>query len=178
MLQQWQVVDLPVVRVEAAPRRSFIIVLKELFTVMPVWAKAVGAVATVLVALSLLGTEVSFGGGKGFSFRADITRSGKQESNDVEKMRSELQAMVNEMIAVSEQNQRGEIAAKLVALESALQSMRQADLAKLNASIQEQRARLRTIEQDIDRSEGLNLSDILFGEMTADKTEEGEKGGD
>src|SRR5882724_10864435 len=46
MLQQWQLDDLPVVRVvaERSSHRSMLGVLKELFSLTPVWVKALGAV--------------------------------------------------------------------------------------------------------------------------------------
>jgi anti-sigma factor RsiW len=46
MLQQWQIDEMPVVRVVTDPRRSALSLLKELFAATPIWAKAVGAVAT------------------------------------------------------------------------------------------------------------------------------------
>src|SRR6185436_20362220 len=64
MLQQWQLDDLPVVRVVAEPRsseRTMLGVLKELFTLTPVWAKALGAVAMAMLLLAVIGTDVSIG---------------------------------------------------------------------------------------------------------------------
>jgi hypothetical protein len=45
--------------------------------------------------------------------------------------------------------------------------MRSADLSKLTQRIQDHQARLKTIERDIDRREGLDLTDILFSELTS-----------
>ncbi|HEY7543887.1 MAG TPA: zf-HC2 domain-containing protein [Blastocatellia bacterium] len=176
MLQQWQVDDLPVVRVETTTRRTFLEVLRELFTIMPVWAKAVGAVASVMLVLALLGTEVSIGK-QGFSLSADITRS-KRGAVDAEQIRADLRTMVNDMIVASERQQKDELTTKLVALESQLQNARQADLVRIAASIEEQRARIKTIERDIDRREGLNLADILFSELNQESDERGRKSGD
>jgi hypothetical protein len=164
MLQQWQIDDLPVVRVEATRRRSFFEVLRELFLIMPIWAKAAGAVAAVMVVLAITGAEVSIGK-QGFSLSADITRSNKRAAADAEQIRAELRVMVNDMILASERQQKDELTAKLVALESQLQSAHQSDLVRLAASIEEQRARIKTIERDIDRREGMNLADILFSEL-------------
>lgn len=170
MLQQWQVDDLPVVRVETTTRRSFFEVLRELFTLMPVWAKACGAVAALMLVLAVLGTEVSIGK-QGFSLSADITRSNKRAATDAEQIRSELRVMVNDMIVASERQQKDELTTKLVALESQLQNAHQSDLVRLAASIEEQRTRIKTIERDIDRREGLNLADILFSELNNDRDE-------
>src|SRR5262245_34443646 len=54
MLQQWQIDDLPVVRVVAersSSERSVLSILKELISVTPIWAKALAAAAMVLVVL-------------------------------------------------------------------------------------------------------------------------------
>lgn len=170
MLQQWQIDDLPVVRVETTTRRSFFEVLRELFTLMPVWAKATGAVAALMLVLAALGTEVSIGK-QGFSLSADITRLNKRSASDAEQIRADLRVMVNDMILASERQQKDELTMKLVALESQLQSAHQSDLVRLAASIEDQRARIKTIERDIDRREGLNLADILFSELNNDRDE-------
>lgn len=179
MLQQWQIDDLPVVRVVAdrAGERSMLSVLKELILVTPIWAKALGAVAMGLVVLAIIGTDVSVGS-SGFSFRADLLRGDRpalatgaqnvipSSSSDIEQVRAEVKGLVNQLIAESERRQHDEIKAQLVNLESQLQTMRTADLTKLATRIQEQHARLKTIEQDIDRREGLDLTDILFSEVS------------
>jgi hypothetical protein len=180
MLQQWQLDDLPVVRVvteRASGERSMLAVLKELLSVTPLWAKALGAVAMAMLVLAVIGTDVSVGKG-GVSFHADLLRRGQNgppvagtnaalpNASGIEQVRTEVKSLVNQLIAESERQQRDEIKAQLVSLESQLQSMHSADLAKLAARIQEQQARLKTIQQDIDRREGLDLTDILFSEAS------------
>src|SRR3989442_2954234 len=76
MLQQWQLDDLPVVRVVAertSSERSMLAVLKELFSLTPVWAKALGAVAMAVLVLAVIGTDISVGR-SGFSIHADPFR--------------------------------------------------------------------------------------------------------
>ncbi|MFY9572534.1 MAG: zf-HC2 domain-containing protein [Blastocatellia bacterium] len=180
VLQQWQLDDLPVVRVVAdAPpgSRSMLAVVKELFMVTPLWAKALGAVAAAVFVLAVLGTDVSVGRG-GFSFHADLLRrnrntqpeaastaqSASLNDSNSEQIRNEVRTLVNKLIADNEREQKETIKAQLVSLETQLQTMHSADLAKLATRIQEQRARLKTIERDIDRREGLDLTDILFSE--------------
>ena len=180
MLQQWQLDDLPVVRVvteRASSQRSMLSVLKELVGVTPFWAKALGAVAMAMLVLAVIGTDVSVGS-SGVSFHADLLRRDRSvqsvksqaaastNSADIELVRTEVKSLVNQLIAESERHQRDEIKAQLVSLESQLQSMHSADLTKLSTRIQEQQARLKTIEQDIDRREGLDLTDILFSEVS------------
>lgn len=180
MLQQWQLDDMPITRIAVdPPRRSALAVLKELLSVTPIWAKAVGAVAMAVLVLAVMGTEVKVGS-DGFSVRADLLRrnnsaqvvsgSGSQIAGDasganLEQVRSEVRALVNTLILESERNQRDEIKAQLASLESELQGMHEADLSKLAARIQQQQARLKTIERDIDRREGSDLSDILFSDL-------------
>ena len=179
MLQQWQIDDLPVVRVVAersAQQRSILTVLRELLSITPIWAKALGAVAMSLLFLAVIGTELSVGSG-GVSFRADLLRRGRADqppdattsplaTANIERVRADVKSFVNELIAESERQQKDEIKAQLVNLEAQLQDMHSADLSKLATRIQEQQARLKTIERDIDRREGLDLTDILFSEAS------------
>lgn len=191
MLQQWQIDDLPVVRVvtDRASQKSMLTVLKELFTVTPIWAKALGAVAMAMLLLAIIGTDVRVGSG-GVSFHADLFRNRTAvaiNANDVKKspasdtgieqVRTELRSLVNQLIADGERQQKEEIKLQLVGLESQLQNMRSADLAKLATRIQEHQQRLKTLEQDIDRREGLDLTDILFSEVSK-PTERSTGGGD
>lgn len=183
MLQQWQLEDMPIVRVATephTPRRSALAVLKELFVVTPIWAKAMGGVAMAMLVLAVMGTNISIGR-DGFSFRADIMRRQpvaqalympvSQNTDDfirtadVEKVRADVKALVSQMIAESERQQKEDLKAQLIGLESQLQNMRSADLARIAMRVQEHQSRLKTIERDIDRREGSNLTDILFSEL-------------
>jgi putative zinc finger protein len=182
VLQQWQIDDLPVLRVVAdrsASERSMLAMLKELFSVTPVWAKALGVVAMAMLLLAIIGTDVSVGSG-GVSFHADLFRNRRPveavnaneakkstlNEGSIEQVRTELRSFVNQLIVDSERHQKEEIKLQLVGLESQLQNMRSADLAKLATRIQEHQQRLKTLEQDIDRREGLDLTDILFSEVS------------
>lgn len=178
MLQQWQLDDLPVVRVVAQRpnERSALALLRELFSVTPLWVKALGAVATVMLVLAVIGADVKVGSG-GVSFHADLLRRGRSvepstaqpattpDGVGLEQVRGDVKALVNQLIADSDRRRKEEIKAQLVSLESQLQSAHSADLAKVVTRIQEQQQRLKTIQQDIDRREGLDLTDILFSEV-------------
>jgi ribosomal protein S20 len=85
---------------------------------------------------------------------------------NLEEVRTEVKSLVNQLIAESERQQKDVIKAQLVSLESQLQNMHSADLSRLATRIQEQQTRLKTIERDIDRREGLDLTDILFSEAS------------
>jgi hypothetical protein len=181
MLQQWQLDDLPVVRVvteSSSGKRSMVAALKELFWVTPGWARALGVVAMAMLVLAVMGTDVSIGR-DGFSFHANLLRrpqtppvntgektSASLNGANIEQVRTEVRSLVNQLIAESERQQKEEIKGQLVSLESQLQTMHTADLAKLASRIQEHQARLKTIERDIDRREGLDLTDILFSEVS------------
>ncbi len=178
MLQQWQLDDLPVVRVETASRkhRSALEAFKELFAVAPLWAKLAGAVAMAMLVLAVMGTEVSVGS-NGFTLRADLFGRDKgvqtaaatadpDMNARLEQIRAEIKTVVNLEIARSEREQSDALKAQLVSFESQLQNLHAADLAKLAARIQEHQAKIKTLERDIDRREGLDLTDILFSELT------------
>lgn len=181
-LQQWQLDDMPIFRVVTEPqpaRRSAVDVLKELLGIMPVWVKALGAAVAVLLVFAVMGTSVSIGKG-GVSLRADLL--GREPSvkdaasavnqkvdyvsaDQLEQVRASLTAIVSQMIAESERQQKDDLKAQLVSLESQFQNMRSADLAKIAMRVQEHHIKLRTLERDIDRREGSDLTDILFGEL-------------
>jgi hypothetical protein len=183
MLQQWQLDDLPVVRVVAgrpSSERSMLGVLRELFALTPVWAKALGALAMAMLVLAVIGSDVSIGR-NGFSFHADLFRrdrtaqpislteannSEAANGSNLELVRAEVKSMVNQLIAASERQQKDEMKAQLVSLEAQLQNMHSTDLAKIATRIQDHQARLKTLERDIDRREGLDLTDILFSEVS------------
>ncbi|HSO74030.1 MAG TPA: zf-HC2 domain-containing protein [Blastocatellia bacterium] len=175
MLQQWQIDEMPVVRVVSEPRRSALEVLRELFGLTPVWAKALATMAIAMLVLAVMGTEVSIGRG-GLSARVDLLHRGSRveapligasvdgsmSADNIEQLR----ALVNSMVLDTDLRQREDLKAQLVGLETQLSKTRSSDLIKLTQRIQEHQARLKTIERDIDRREGLDLTDILFSEVT------------
>jgi anti-sigma factor RsiW len=181
-LQQWQVVDLPIVRVVADPqpaRRSFLALLKELFTVMPVWAKVASVAAMALVVMAVTGTSLSIGR-DGFSMNSRMLGGQPRgerpavadnpvkvqyaSAEQLEQLRANLTALVSQKIADSERQQKEALKTELVSLQTDLQNMHSADLAKLMARVHEHQSRLQTIERDLDRREGSDLTDILFSE--------------
>jgi hypothetical protein len=189
-LQQWQFDEAPDVRLVTAvePRKSALALIKELLTIMPVWAKGLAMVAAAMFVLAVLGTDIKIGK-DGFSYQADILRKqnssvvassgGSQVVGEVvqvnltekqlEQLRTSLMTEVNARIAESEQLQKDEVKAQLVNFQGQLKDMRSAELVKIAAQIQQHRVKLQTIERDIDRREGLGLTDILFGEATPAK---------
>jgi hypothetical protein len=126
--------------------------------------------------LAVLGTQISVGTG-GISLRADLFRRSDEavqmDRVRLEQVRAEVSTVVNAMIAESERQQSEALKAHLVILESQLQNAHAADLAKLAARIEQQRMLIKALERDIDRREGLDLTDILFSEVTGKAGEQG-----
>jgi hypothetical protein len=196
-LQQWQFDAAPNVHLvtAAAPQRSVLGLLKELFTLMPVWAKGLGAVAAAMLVLAVLGTDIQIGK-EGFSYRADLLRRGngatvqesgaspassqiariKLDEKQLEQVRASLMSEISARVAENEELQKTALKAQLVDLQTQLKDMRSADLVKLAAQIQQHRLKLQALERDIDRREGLGLTDILLGQTAASAS--GKTGGD
>jgi hypothetical protein len=182
-LQQWQFDEVPNVRliqeVAAPSGKSALALLKELFTIMPLWTKGLAAVAAAMLVLAVLGTDVSIGKG-GFSFHTDVLRTHtKQVVNNettldaaqLQQIRADLMKEVSAKISESEQLQKEDVKAQLVNFQAQLKDMRSSDLVKIATQIQQHNVKIQTIERDIDRREGLGLTDILFGEVTTPSKE-------
>ena len=182
-LQQWQLADLPVLRVVAETRperRSFLAVLKELFAVMPIWIKAASLAAMALVVMAATGSRVSIGrdgialsSGFGTKPSANVPTDSAPPARvpfvrpeQLEQVRADLNALVSERIAASEREQKEQLKTELVSLQAELKNLRTADLAKIVARVQEHQSRLLTIERDLDRREGSDITDLLFSELT------------
>lgn len=188
-LQQWQFDEAPNVQMiaetAAQPRKSALALLKELLTIMPLWTKGLTAFAAAMLVFAVLGTDIQIGK-DGFSYRADLLRRGnpsaipgngtsetpgnavqvKLTQAQLEQLRADLMTEVSAEIAQSEQLQKEDVKAQLVNFQSQLKDMRSADLVKIATQIQQHNVKLQTIERDIDRREGLGLTDILFGDAT------------
>ncbi|HXG65397.1 MAG TPA: zf-HC2 domain-containing protein [Blastocatellia bacterium] len=180
-LRQWELDDAPVFHFSPSPsetpaaRRPFLAVLRELFGVMPVWTKAVGAMAMAVLVLAVLGTEIKVENGN-FSLRMDLLRRsgvGPQKIADnqgqgdlnMEPLRAQIRNIVHTMIAESERRRDEEVRAMLVGFESQLQNMKSAELSRLAERVEEHNRKIRTLERDIDRRDELDLTDILFSEL-------------
>lgn len=193
MLQRWQLEDMPMMKVVAGPReRPFLAAVKELLSVTPLWAKLAAATAMALLVMAVMGTHVSVGR-DGFSLSADLLRGNRQAADqsagsasgspdrvDFDRVRADMVALVGKMIAESERQQEGEFRAQLVSLQSEIQNLHAADLARIASRVEQQQSRLRTLERDIDRREGMDLTEMLFGEVIqrGDKGREGPRQGD
>jgi hypothetical protein len=188
-LQQWELTDLPVVRVNLPdPAKSFLSVFKELFALTPVWAKACGALAAAMLVLAILGTDVSIGQ-NGFALRMGFlgignrSTAGQTSPNgqpgvvQAALTKDQVAGMINQAILDNEKQQKQALETQITAIEAQLQHAHSADFARLSASVQQQRERIKGLEQDIDRREGLDLTDILFSSNSGGDSSAGESGG-
>ena len=199
-LQQWQLEDLPDVRpnvrvVVEAPRKSALALLKDLLAVTPLWAKGLGAVAAAMLILAILGTEIRVGDG-GVTLRADLLRTKRAapsvgqdgaatgetvaprlDAAQLEQLRAGLLQEVEARLSEKDKRRQEELQARMVRFEEQLNGLRAADLVKLAARVQEHNVKLKTIERDIDRREGLGLSDILFSDAAPSGSRPGERSG-
>jgi hypothetical protein len=169
MLQTWQVSELPEVSIVTKQDKGRSTAkLREFFTMTPFWLRAIGGLSIAMLVLAATGTTITAGssgvslsfsllGGRGATPTPQVERSS-------EEIRAELKAIVNSMIAESERQQGEALKSQLVSLESQLQNSHASDLAKLNMRIQQQRDLIKALERDIDRREGLALTDLLFSE--------------
>jgi hypothetical protein len=181
-LQHWQLDELPIMRVAVdPPRRSFAAVLKELFSISPWWAKAAAGLAMALLLFAVMGTEIKVGGGEGVSLRAGLLWRGQQatpespnglDTAQIERVRAEMKTLVTQLISDSERANQDEVKTRLVAVESQLQTMSVAELTKLASRVQQHQVKIRSLERDIDRREGMDLTDILFSEVTRSRNDE------
>jgi hypothetical protein len=175
MLQSWELNDVPVVRVSpAAPRRSALDVLKELLTITPVWVKAFGAVAAAMIVLSVIGTDISVGS-DGLKFRTNIfgrTAQPLQAKNPGDSRlqaaglsKEEAVALIDKMVAQSELKMTEQMKSEVQTIQAEIKSNRSSDLvrdvARIAARIQDHRERIQELERDIDRREGLGLTDLF-----------------
>jgi hypothetical protein len=179
-LQEWELNDMPIVRVALPPqRRSAAAVLKELFGIAPIWAKAFSVVAAAMLVLAVMGTDVRIGH-DGFHFETALFGSRRQvvdpppvnpaATGEQGMTRDEVKLFVNQQILDSERAQKGAMSLELARLETALKNTHTNDFAKLAVRVQEQRDQIRTLQHDIDRREGLDYQDILFSSNGADRS--------
>src|SRR5262249_25354152 len=127
MLQQWQLDDMPIVRITPpAERRSALAVLKELFTITPVWVKALGVLSAAMVILAIIGADVSIGR-DGFRMQAHLFGRDKNRPDDQQIAKNDtdqpkplngltepqLREMVSHMILESERKRSEELEEQL-----------------------------------------------------------------
>ncbi|MGH9821816.1 MAG: anti-sigma factor family protein [Blastocatellia bacterium] len=174
MLQQWELDEMPVVRVSPPPRKSsFAGALKDLLTLTPVWAKACGGLAAAMLLLAVMGTDISVGQG-GFKLKMSflgmgkspdvlpVAQTGQPQVISTGLTKEQVETMINQAVLQSEKQQKQVLEAQLTGLESQLRQAHSAEFARLSASVQQQRDQIQGLEQDIDRREGLDFTDILF----------------
>jgi anti-sigma factor RsiW len=160
MLQTWQVEDMPLLRIAAQqPRQSTLTLLKELFLALPLWTRSAAALATAILVLAIAGTDISIGSG------SVAVRFGhfNRESNPVESLtRAQVETLVNELVAAMDAENKAEIEKRVAQLETSLQGVHSADLARIGLRLKEQQAKIQSLERDIDRRGGMSIADLLL----------------
>lgn len=176
LLRRWELDDVPVLRI--APqhsRRRALELFKELLAITPIWVKSLGAVVAAVLVLAVVGAEVRLGPG-GFSFKTGLFGSSAAEQRPPDSQQlsdARIREIVNDLMAASARQQKGELHAELQRIEAALQEAHASDLARLASRIKDYRIRLDTLERDFDRREGLDLADILLSGSTIERNESG-----
>jgi hypothetical protein len=182
-LQEWELNDMPIVRVALPPRRkSATAVLKELFGVAPAWAKILGAGAAAMLVLAVMGTDISFSHGE-YHFRTRLLGLGggtvqappppviQATPQPASMTPDEIKALVSKQILESERAQKEAMTLELARLEAGLKNTHSNDFAKLAVKVQEQRDQIKILERDIDRrAGGLDISDILFSSNGSERS--------
>lgn len=172
MLRQWRIEDVPVLRVETGEhKKPFRILLGEILSIAPLWAKAAAGAVAALLVLAVMGTDVSIGPG-GFTFRANLFRrtmpaAQRPSATPVNGAQSgltkdEVEQIINREILAREKQQQHDLTVQLAAMQEEFQRTRSSDVAKLEVRLQAQRDQIKSIQNDIDRREGLDVADILF----------------
>src|SRR5262249_37450613 len=130
-LQEWELNDMPIVRVALPPRpRSAGAMLKELFGASPLWAKILSAGAAAMLILAVMGTDITIGQG-GFHFGTRLLGIGSPvqqppspsvvqvagSKKDVPALTAEeIKALVNKQIVDSERAQKEMMSRELARL--------------------------------------------------------------
>jgi len=181
-LQEWELNDMPIVRVALPPqRKSVAAALKELLGVAPVWAKLLGAGAAAMLVLAVMGTDISVSNGE-YHFRTHLLGLGGgsvqappspapqgARPQPASLTADEIKSLVSKEILERERAQKEAMTRELARLEAGLKNTHSNDFAKLAIKVQEQRDQIKTLERDIDRS-GLGFSDIFVSSNGGDRS--------
>ena len=160
MLQSWELEDVPMMRIsiDPAPKRSTLVQLKDLFLALPLWTQSLGAIATAMLVLALLGTEVHVGK-DGFALRMSLFQRDQPINSGISQ--AQMEAFVSQLVAEKQNQQTTDLLRKIADIQAS-QDSSSSDLAKLAARIKEQHVKIEGLERDIDRREGLSLTDLLL----------------
>ena len=160
MLQSWELEDVPVLRISTRqePKRSTLHQLKDLFVALPLWTRSLGAIATAMLVLAVLGTEIHIGR-DGFALRMSLFQKEKPSGREISQ--AQIESLVNQLIAEKQNQQTADLLHKISDIQ-ATQDSNLSDLAKLAARLKEQHVKIEGLERDIDRREGLSLTDLLL----------------
>lgn len=150
-LGAWQVAFAP--RVEIAPRRGKLEVMRELLGLLPVWARVgavgVSAAAVLIVALAVAGARVSLSrSGFDLSFRELAQAPAAEEGSAGRLTRAETEALIEAAVARARDEAQQEARAQLASLEARLSAEHEGRMKAVRAQLKaEQRAVLARVGQ-------------------------------
>src|SRR5882672_2100603 len=132
-MQTWEMDTLPHIVIE--PKRTFGMVIRELLTITPIWAKGLAAVAALLVFAALLNVEVSVGSVK---IGAHLFGKAAVSAPPVIAQtisREELDKMVQQKVSDSEQRNKQEMLMKLASLKEDLSRNHSDEIKEISANL-------------------------------------------
>jgi len=166
-MQTWEMDTLPHIVIE--PKRTFVMVIRELFTVTPTWAKAMAGVAALLVFAALLNVEVSVG-----NVRIGAHLFGKSSATEPARTaqaisREDLDKIIQQRVSESEQRNKQEMLMKLASLKEDLSRNHSEEIKEISANLKRvQQQQIQRIVNNTIASNNLNFS-ALFNDLGSDK---------
>jgi len=168
-MQTWEMDTLPHIVIE--PKRTFTMVFRELFTVTPIWAKALAGVAALLVFAALLNVEVSVGSVKiGAHLFGGRTAAAPVNSTDASISREEIDKIIQQRVSESEQRNKQEMFMKLASLKEDLSRNHADEIKEISANLKrDQQQQIRRIVNATIANNDLNFSRVFSDLGSSDK---------
>jgi len=167
-MQTWEMDTLPHIVIE--PKRTFVMVLRELFTVTPIWAKAIAGVAALLIFAALLNVEVSVGNVK-VGARL-FGRSAAAEPQQATLKMEDVDKVIQQRVSESEQLNKQEMLMKLASLKEDLTRNHSEEIKEISANLKrDQQQQIRRIVNTTIANNDLNFRS-LFNELGSSDKED------
>jgi len=168
-LQSWDVDTLPHIVIE--PKKTFGMVLRELLTVTPFWAKGFAAAAALLIFAALLNVELTVGNfkvGAHLFAKSEPARVIPQDQTPGLTM-ADVNKLVDQRLADSQRQYREEMQVKLTELKQDLRAGHEKELAAITASLrQDQQRQIPKIVRNAIVQNELSFTGV-FNDLDSDK---------
>ena len=176
-LQTWELDTLPHIVIE--PKRTFGMIVRELFVVTPIWAKGLAAVAAMLLFAAFLNIEVSIGNmklGPHLFNKAPIVAPAPQPIANPDYMsKEEVAKLVEQKVNDSERRTKEDMLVKLTSFQQELRKNREDEMVRLMAGFRrDQQQQIRRVVADQIARNDLNFS-VLFNGLGSDKDKDDNK---